>query len=267
MRPIYEFLDEKTLMDRAAPKDYIDGAAAAEHGSVRILEYDERHLRAQVEDTQIFEAELHVDHDDLGWSCTCGEAVGTSVGTWWRRRSPRGRTNLRGRSRRSTDRPVIGMAARARRVAARGIADPESRQGFGPCGARRPPSQQAQPESVDRASRCGRAWVCRCTSPRSPTWCSPRYGVTKRARRPSSTTPRSSTGVVHQTRPNHTQVRFWSADIAADVQELVGRGVVFNELEIGATKTVDHVLTSPDIGKSAWFKDPDGKTPALFQAE
>lgn len=90
MRPIYEFLDEKTLMDRAAPKDYIDGAAAAEHGSVRILEYDERHLRAQVEDTQIFEAELHVDHDDLAWSCTCGEAVGhlcrhlvaTALTTW-----------------------------------------------------------------------------------------------------------------------------------------------------------------------------------------
>ncbi len=66
---------------------------------------------------------------------------------------------------------------------------------------------------------------------------------------------------------DHTQVRFWSTEIAADVQELADRGVVFDELEIGAMKTVDHVLTSPGIGKSAWFKDPDGNTLALFQPE
>jgi catechol 2,3-dioxygenase-like lactoylglutathione lyase family enzyme len=66
---------------------------------------------------------------------------------------------------------------------------------------------------------------------------------------------------------DHTQVRFWTADIAADVRELVGRGVVFDDLEIGAMKTVDHIMTSPDIGKSAWFKDPDGNTVALFQPE
>ena len=63
---------------------------------------------------------------------------------------------------------------------------------------------------------------------------------------------------------DHTQVRFWTADVAADVRELAARGVVFDELEIGEMKTVDHVLTSP-IGKSAWFKDPDGNTLALFQ--
>ena len=63
---------------------------------------------------------------------------------------------------------------------------------------------------------------------------------------------------------DHTQVRFWSSDIAADVRELAERGVVFDELEIGEFKTVDHVMTSP-IGKSAWFKDPDGNTVALFQ--
>jgi len=66
---------------------------------------------------------------------------------------------------------------------------------------------------------------------------------------------------------DHTQVRFWSTDIAADVQELAGRGVIFDELEMGTMKTVDHVLTSPGIGKSAWFKDPDGNTLALFQPE
>jgi catechol 2,3-dioxygenase-like lactoylglutathione lyase family enzyme len=63
---------------------------------------------------------------------------------------------------------------------------------------------------------------------------------------------------------DHTQVRFWTGDIAADVKALVGRGVVFDDLDIGTIKTVDHVATTP-IGKSAWFKDPDGNTLALFQ--
>ena len=63
---------------------------------------------------------------------------------------------------------------------------------------------------------------------------------------------------------DHTQVRFWTKDIAADVKALVDRGVVFDELDMETIKTVDHVATTP-IGKSAWFKDPDGNTLALFQ--
>ncbi len=63
---------------------------------------------------------------------------------------------------------------------------------------------------------------------------------------------------------DHTQVRFWTADIAADVQELVSRGVEFDLVEFGDFKMVDHVLTTP-VGRSAWFKDPDGNTIALFQ--
>jgi catechol 2,3-dioxygenase-like lactoylglutathione lyase family enzyme len=63
---------------------------------------------------------------------------------------------------------------------------------------------------------------------------------------------------------DHTQVRFWTRDISADVKALVGRGVVFDELDMGAIKTVDHIATTP-IGKSAWFKDPDGNTLAVFQ--
>jgi catechol 2,3-dioxygenase-like lactoylglutathione lyase family enzyme len=63
---------------------------------------------------------------------------------------------------------------------------------------------------------------------------------------------------------DHTQVRFWTRDIAADVQALVDRGVVFDELDMGTIKTVNHIATTP-IGSSAWFKDPDGNTLALFQ--
>ena len=53
-------------------------------------------------------------------------------------------------------------------------------------------------------------------------------------------------------------------DIAADVRELVGRGVEFELIEFGDFKMVDHVLMTP-VGSSAWFKDPDGNTIALFQ--
>lgn len=63
---------------------------------------------------------------------------------------------------------------------------------------------------------------------------------------------------------DHTQVRFWTRDIAADATALVDRGVVFDELDMATIKTVDHIATTP-IGKSAWFKDPDGNTLALFQ--
>ena len=66
---------------------------------------------------------------------------------------------------------------------------------------------------------------------------------------------------------DHTQVRFWSADVAADVRELAGRGVMFDTVEFGDLKMVGHVLASPGIGRSAWFKDPDGNTLALFQPE
>ncbi len=66
---------------------------------------------------------------------------------------------------------------------------------------------------------------------------------------------------------DHTQVRFWTEDVDADVKELAGKGVVFDELDMGAIKTIDHVATVPGIGRSAWFKDPDGNTLALFQPE
>jgi predicted enzyme related to lactoylglutathione lyase len=65
-------------------------------------------------------------------------------------------------------------------------------------------------------------------------------------------------------RADHTQVRFWCADVAVDVSELVGRGVKFDLVEFGDFKMVDHVLTTP-VGSSAWFNDPDGNTIQLVQ--
>jgi catechol 2,3-dioxygenase-like lactoylglutathione lyase family enzyme len=66
---------------------------------------------------------------------------------------------------------------------------------------------------------------------------------------------------------DHTQVRFWTADVAKDVAALAARGVEFEEYDFETFKTVDHVVTSPGIGRSAWFKDPDGNTIAVFQPE
>lgn len=66
---------------------------------------------------------------------------------------------------------------------------------------------------------------------------------------------------------DHTQVRFWSTDVVAGVKELRARGVVFEEYDFPNFKTIDSIVTSPGIGTSAWFKDPDGNTIALFQPE
>ena len=74
-------------------------------------------------------------------------------------------------------------------------------------------------------------------------------------------------GRANPNQADHTQVRFWSTDVAADVKELSERGVAFEEYDFPTFKTVGSIATSPGIGKSAWFKDPDGNTIALFQPE
>lgn len=66
---------------------------------------------------------------------------------------------------------------------------------------------------------------------------------------------------------DHTQVRFWSADIDKDVAGLAANGVEFEEYDTATFKTVNHIVTSAGIGRSAWFNDPDGNTIALFQPE
>jgi len=74
-------------------------------------------------------------------------------------------------------------------------------------------------------------------------------------------------GRANPNQADHTQVRFWSTDVAADVRELTHRGVAFEEYDFPTFKTVDSIATTPGIGRSAWFKDPDGNTIALFQPE
>jgi len=66
---------------------------------------------------------------------------------------------------------------------------------------------------------------------------------------------------------DHTQVRFWTSDVEADVRDLESRGVVFEDYDFPTFKTVDHIATTAGLGRSAWFQDPDGNTVALFQPE
>jgi len=66
---------------------------------------------------------------------------------------------------------------------------------------------------------------------------------------------------------DHTQVRLWSDDVERDVREFEARGAIFEDYDFPTLKTLNHVATTPGIGKSAWFKDPDGNTLALFQPE
>ena len=66
---------------------------------------------------------------------------------------------------------------------------------------------------------------------------------------------------------DHTQIRLWTDDLEGDVAALAARGVVFEEYDFPMLKTVGGIATTPGLGRSAWFKDPDGNTLALFQPE
>ena len=46
-------------------------------------------------------------------------------------------------------------------------------------------------------------------------------------------------------------------DLAAEVAELRGRGVVFEEYDQPGLRTVDGIATTP-VGRAAWFKDSEG---------
>jgi catechol 2,3-dioxygenase-like lactoylglutathione lyase family enzyme len=70
-----------------------------------------------------------------------------------------------------------------------------------------------------------------------------------------------------ENKADHTQVRFWSTDIDKDVAALAANGIEFDEYDTETFRTVDHVVASIGIGRSAWFKDPDGNTIAVFQPE
>jgi predicted enzyme related to lactoylglutathione lyase len=62
----------------------------------------------------------------------------------------------------------------------------------------------------------------------------------------------------------HTQAGFWVKDLEAEMKELRGKGVVFEEYDFPGLKTVNGVATEGEV-KSAWLKDTEGNILALTQ--
>ena len=62
----------------------------------------------------------------------------------------------------------------------------------------------------------------------------------------------------------HTQAGFWVKDVEAEVKELRGKGVKFEEYDMPGIKTVNDIADFDGV-KAAWFKDPDGNILAISQ--
>jgi predicted enzyme related to lactoylglutathione lyase len=61
---------------------------------------------------------------------------------------------------------------------------------------------------------------------------------------------------------SHTQMAFRVSDIESEVRDLQRRGVTFEDYE--TPKTVDGIATIP-IGRTAWFRDPEGNLIGMIQ--
>ena len=61
-----------------------------------------------------------------------------------------------------------------------------------------------------------------------------------------------------------TAMSFEVDDITAEIGDLEGRGVVFEDYDLPDLKTVDHVAAMGSE-KAAWYKDPDGNVLCLHQ--
>ncbi len=62
----------------------------------------------------------------------------------------------------------------------------------------------------------------------------------------------------------HTLLSFDTKDLAADMKELRGKGVKFEDYDLPDLKTVDGVAEFGPV-KNAWFKDSEGNILGLVQ--
>ncbi|WP_346927132.1 VOC family protein [uncultured Arthrobacter sp.] len=62
----------------------------------------------------------------------------------------------------------------------------------------------------------------------------------------------------------NTQIGWETNDLEAEVADLRGRGVVFEEYDFPGLKTENGIATTP-VGKAAWFVDSEGNILNLFQ--
>ena len=63
-----------------------------------------------------------------------------------------------------------------------------------------------------------------------------------------------------------TQAVIQASDVRAAVEELRGRGVVFEEYDTPETRTEGGIARMPGGGKGAWFKDSEGNLVGLVPA-
>lgn len=64
----------------------------------------------------------------------------------------------------------------------------------------------------------------------------------------------------------NTQMGWGTDNIDAEVEELRGRGAVFEEYDFPGLKTVNGIAATP-VGKAAWFTDTEGNILNLFQRQ
>jgi catechol 2,3-dioxygenase-like lactoylglutathione lyase family enzyme len=62
----------------------------------------------------------------------------------------------------------------------------------------------------------------------------------------------------------HTRLSFEVPDLAAEIRDLEGKGVAFDDYDLPDFKTVGHVCQMDDEA-CAWFRDPDGNILCLHQ--
>jgi catechol 2,3-dioxygenase-like lactoylglutathione lyase family enzyme len=67
-----------------------------------------------------------------------------------------------------------------------------------------------------------------------------------------------------ETSTEHTEASFKVDDIEKEVEELRGKGVVFEDFDMPGLKTENGIAAISGM-RSAWFKDPDGNILALAQ--
>jgi catechol 2,3-dioxygenase-like lactoylglutathione lyase family enzyme len=64
----------------------------------------------------------------------------------------------------------------------------------------------------------------------------------------------------------NTQMGWGTDNIESEVEDLRGRGVVFEEYDFPGLKTENGIASTP-VGKAAWFTDSEGNILNLFQRQ
>lgn len=64
----------------------------------------------------------------------------------------------------------------------------------------------------------------------------------------------------------NTQMGWGTDNLESDVEDLRGRGVVFEEYDFPGLKTENGIATTP-VGRAAWFRDSEGNILNLFQRQ